>query len=85
MEYIIFISTLAAACLVVLIVKKVVDTLSHRDHAGFSRIEPAPPRKRTISGQMKTELEEDRFKARLDAWQTRFHTRRKKVQIQMGG
>ena len=76
MEYIIFISTIAATGVLVLLVGKVVYTKRHRGHAGYFEHEPAPPRKRTVSGQSRTERAEEQFKARLDAWQTRFYTRR---------
>jgi hypothetical protein len=75
MEYVVFISIVAATGLVMFLVVKGKSAISRRSQTERSGLEPAPPFKLTVSGLPKVQSEEEQFKAKLDSWQSNYFRR----------
>ena len=86
MEYVYFVITIAASCLVLVLVWHIGVSASKGSSSIFSRqstsdlsAEPFPPLKKTISGFSSKELERITFQDRIDVWQKDHEVRRTRL------
>jgi hypothetical protein len=86
MEYVYFIISIAAGCLVLVLVWNISVSVGKGDRSLFARkpgnclnADPIPPFKKTISGLSRNELDQITFQDRIDVWQKDHEVRRTRL------
>lgn len=76
MEYVYFVSTVAATGLIIFLSWKISTVGNSQQTSRPPGLSAAPPLKKTISGVSEREQEEVSFQSKLETWQKSYHVKR---------